>query len=114
MGLSKKRQREMAMHLLRNLRLETRADFMGQELSGGQQQLAAIARALINDPEIILADEPLSNIDSKHVANVLSILTELKSQGKTIIATSHRKSGFKDLADSIYYFNQGTISSRQR
>ena len=108
-GISKNVRLEKAFGLLEKLHIETRADFMAQELSGGQQQLVAIARALINDPKIILADEPISNIDSTHAKNLIKILTELKKEGKTIIATSHIKSGIDKLADHSFTFKDGTI-----
>lgn len=58
-------------------------------LSGGEMQRVAIARALVNTPEVILADEPTSQLDSAHSANILSIFADLKKQGKTIVLTSH-------------------------
>ncbi len=89
MGISEKVRKGRAMRLLEELHLETRANFLANELSGGEQQRAAIARALINDPEIILADEPLSGIDGKCAGIVVAILGDLKERGKTIIFSSH-------------------------
>ena len=98
------------MELLEKLNLETRADFMANELSGGEQQRAAIARALINDPEIILADEPLSNIDMGHAGMVIDILRELKKRGKTIVVSSHElQTPMAGLADRTVYFDSGKI-----
>ncbi len=109
LGISRNIRMKKAFGLLEKLHIETRADFMAQELSGGQQQLVAIARALINDPKIILADEPISNIDSRHAENLINILTELKKEGKTIIATSHIQSGIDRLADRSFNFKDGAI-----
>jgi putative ABC transport system ATP-binding protein len=110
MGVSEKVRRARAMKLLEELNLETRADFMANELSGGEQQRVAIARALINDPGIILADEPLSNIDAVHVKIVVDILGELKKRGKTIIASFHHSQSEMDkLVDSTVYFESGKI-----
>lgn len=60
-----------------------------QQLSGGQQQRVAVARALINDPKIILADEPTGNLDSKNGNEVMELLTDLHSQGSTILMVTH-------------------------
>lgn len=109
LGISKKNRRKRALNMLENLNIETRADFMAQELSGGQQQLVAVARALINDPEIILADEPFSNIDIKHVENLKNIFAGLKDQGKTIIVASHLHDEFKKFVDNKFDFENGSI-----
>jgi len=110
-GVSERSRRTRAMKLLEALNLETRAEFMASELSGGEQQRAAIARALINDPEIILADEPLSNIDADHAKMVIDIFASLKAKGKTIIASFHgSEPALENLTDRILHFNAGRIS----
>ena len=110
LGISKKERRLKALRVLEKLNIITRADFMAQELSGGQQQLVSIARALINSPDIILADEPISNIDEKHIMNVKNILFQQKNQGKTVIITSHITSLLMDIVDHTYYFDNGSMS----
>ena len=109
-GISEKTRRIQAMKLLEALNLETRADFMANELSGGEQQRVAIARALINDPEIIMADEPLSNIDRGHVTIVADILATLKKRGKTIITSFHQSEAqIEQLVDKTFYFDSGKV-----
>jgi len=112
MGLSQKERRKKALLILEDLNLTTRADFMAQELSGGQQQLVAIGRALVNNPDIILADEPFSNIDARHVENFENILENLKNQGKTVIIASHFKEPITKLVDKTFYFKNGAISPK--
>ena len=82
----------------RRLKVEKIADRLGishrlkhfpQQLSGGQQQRVAVARALINDPKIILADEPTGNLDSKNGNEVMELLTDLHVQGATILMVTH-------------------------
>jgi len=80
---------ERAMSILRMLNLDEMADKLPAALSGGQQQIAAIARALANDPPILLADEPTGNLDSRTAAHVLDIFSQLAGQGKTILIVTH-------------------------
>jgi ABC-type lipoprotein export system ATPase subunit len=78
-----------AMELLKLVGLDGVADKLPAALSGGQQQIAAIARSLANDPPIIVADEPTGNLDSRTADMVLNIFEELASQGKTILIVTH-------------------------
>jgi ABC-type lipoprotein export system ATPase subunit len=78
-----------AMELLKLVSLEDVADKLPAALSGGQQQIAAIARSLANDPPIIVADEPTGNLDSRTADMVLNIFEELASKGKTILIVTH-------------------------
>jgi macrolide transport system ATP-binding/permease protein len=88
-GLPKHERAHRAGALLRRLGLDDRGNHRPNELSGGQQQRVAIARALVNDPPVILADEPTGALDSKSGAEVLTLLKELHSEGRTIILISH-------------------------
>jgi ABC-type lipoprotein export system ATPase subunit len=85
-------RQERAMDLLKLVDLEEFAYQLPDEVSGGQQQSAAIARALANDPEIIIADEPTGNLDSRTAANVFEIFMRLAQEGKTIIMVTHDNS----------------------
>lgn len=78
-----------AWDLLRQVGLEDRAYHRPAELSGGQQQRVAVARALVNDPQLILADEPTGNLDSLSGAQMMHLLAELHRQGRTVIVVSH-------------------------
>jgi putative ABC transport system ATP-binding protein len=82
-------RRERAMSLLEQVGLEDVAHKFPNKLSGGQQQSAAIARALANDPPIIATDEPTGNLDSKGAAAVISMFEMLVSEGKTILMVTH-------------------------
>lgn len=88
-GTKRKERYARAEKLLSFVGLSERLDHKPAQLSGGEQQRVAIARSMINDPDIILADEPTGNLDSKNGARVLSIFKKLHTQGKTIVFVTH-------------------------
>jgi ABC-type lipoprotein export system ATPase subunit len=81
--------RERAVELLRLIGLEARMRFRPNRLSGGEQQRVAICRALMNDPELLLADEPTGQLDSKTAAEIMNLLTKMNERGKTVIVVTH-------------------------
>jgi putative ABC transport system ATP-binding protein len=89
-------RREQAVQLMTQLGLKHRIDFKVAHLSGGEQQRVAIARALITNPAIIFADEPTAAVDDETASAIIDVFKQLKSQGKTIIVSTHDKSLIKE------------------
>lgn len=87
--LSRAQMREREMELLSRLDMADQAHKRPDGLSGGQRQRTAVARALANDPPVVLADEPTGALDTKNAAAVFAILAELARQGRTVIAVTH-------------------------
>lgn len=90
-GISKEKRNERAKQALENVGLGHRVDHRPNELSGGQRQRVAVARALINNPSIILADEPTGNLDTKTSIEIMGLLEDIHSKGNTIILVTHEE-----------------------
>jgi putative ABC transport system ATP-binding protein len=88
-GVGPAERRERAMTALERVGLAERVEHRPGELSGGQQQRVAVARALVTDPSLILADEPTGNLDSKSSEDVLGLFGELHASGRTIVLITH-------------------------
>lgn len=89
LGVSKAERKQRTLDILRKVNLSHRAKHYPQQLSGGQQQRVAIARAVVGNPQLILADEPTGNLDSKNGKKVMELLSQLNSEGSTIVMVTH-------------------------
>ena len=107
-GMSSADREKKSRELLKSLGLAERMHHRPTELSGGQQQRVAICRALVNNPEIILADEPTGALDSKSGVEVMKIFTEFKNQGRTVVMVTHTTEVAK-YADRIIYLRDGQV-----
>lgn len=94
--------------LLEKVGLSHRADHKPFEMSGGQRQRVAIARALVNNPKVIFADEPTGNLDSKTSYEIMTLLTELHSQGNTIVMVTH-EADIAEYAQRIITMRDGVV-----
>jgi putative ABC transport system ATP-binding protein len=90
-GVNKQDRQERAKKALENVGLGNRIDHRPNELSGGQRQRVAVARALINNPSIILADEPTGNLDTKTSIEIMGLMEDIHAKGNTIILVTHEE-----------------------
>lgn len=109
-GFNKADRTEKAMLALKNVGLENRAGHKPNELSGGQRQRVAVARALVNDPSILLADEPTGNLDSKTSYEIMDLFDQIHSKGNTVIMVTHEED-IAEYAHRIVRLRDGLIES---
>jgi putative ABC transport system ATP-binding protein len=100
--------RDRALELLAEVGLSDRADYRVIDLSGGQQQRVAVARALVMDPPLVLADEPTGNLDSASGRGVVGLFDELHDSGQTIVMITHDM-GLAGLANRVVQIRDGEI-----
>ncbi len=104
MGIPKKERKERVEAAMQRMDITHRSKHFPQQLSGGQQQRVAIARAVVASPEIILADEPTGNLDSKNGIEVMELLRRLNSEGTTIVMVTHsqRDASYADRVVNLF------------
>ncbi len=107
-GLSAAKRRQAADDVLSRLGLAAKADTPPEELSGGEQQRVAVARALIGDPEVIFADEPTSNLDRRAAAELDAILQEINAAGTTLVVSTH-DTDLKESASLVFLLEDGRL-----
>ncbi|MEE8519616.1 MAG: ABC transporter ATP-binding protein [Dehalococcoidia bacterium] len=113
-GKNGRHARENAEAILRDLGLGHRLRFRPGSLSGGEKQRVSIARALANDPRLILADEPTGNLDSKHGHEVVTLLRDIaKQQGRTVVIVSH-DDRIREVADRVLWLEDGRLTDLER
>jgi putative ABC transport system ATP-binding protein len=109
-GFSKSERIERATEVLKQVGLDDRMDHKPNQLSGGQRQRVAVARALVNKPSIILADEPTGNLDSKTSVEIMNLFNEIHANGNTVILVTHEED-IAAYAHRIIRLRDGLIES---
>jgi putative ABC transport system ATP-binding protein len=107
-GVSKKERLNRALEMVRSVGLEDRVDHVPSELSGGETQRVAIGRALVNDPAVILADEPTGNLDTKTGEDIMKVFQDINERGKTVIIVTH-ESHIAAYSDRVVRVRDGRI-----
>lgn len=112
--LAASERRKRAADAMERMAIAHRASHMPTQLSGGQQQRVAIARALVSKPDLILADEPTGNLDSRNGTDVMNLLTELNRQGTTILMVTHSQAHAEFARRDINLFDGEMIAEQMR
>lgn len=107
-GSSPREARTAAIGMLERVGLGNRVDHRPSELSGGEQQRVTIARALVNSPAIVWADEPTGNLDAETAGSVLELLAEVNGRGQTIVMVTH-EAFIADMADRLVLIRNGSV-----
>jgi putative ABC transport system ATP-binding protein len=108
LGVSTAERKRIVNEMLEQLELIPRKNHFPQQISGGQQQRVAVARALIADPKVILADEPTGNLDSTHGDEVMKLLVDLNEKGTTVVMVTHSPA-YADYANRVIHLFDGHI-----
>lgn len=106
-------RRRIVTDLMRRMEISHRASHFPHQLSGGQQQRVAIARAVVSSPELILADEPTGNLDSKNGVEVMNILSELNAGGTTVVMVTHNRRDAEYAHRIVEMFDGEILGSKQ-
>ena len=109
---SRREVRAEAEAALARVGLQDRAHYYPAQLSGGQQQRAAIARALVMKPRVLLFDEPTSSLDPELVGEVLKVMRDLASEGRTMLIVTHEMAFARDVSSRILFLDKGEIRAQ--
>ena len=113
LGLDHKEQKKLAYETLRRVGLAHRMNAFPMQLSGGEQQRVAVARALINQPDILLADEPTGNLDPELSEEILKLFLEINIQGTTVIFATHDRELITRVGRRVLTLHQGRLARDQ-
>lgn len=111
-GIPKNERRKMILSTLDSVGLLDKEKMIVSKLSGGEKQRVSIARAIVNNPEIILADEPTGNLDSKNGDMIMSLLKRISKEDKIVIVITHNDEQAIKYGDKIYRLNDGEINEK--
>lgn len=111
LGLPKERQRRLAYETLRRVGLAHKMNAFPPELSGGEKQRVAMARALINEPEVLLADEPTGNLDPDLALEIYELLVEINLRGTTVVIATHDRETLRRMRRRVLTLEHGKLLS---
>ncbi|MEO3415238.1 ATP-binding cassette domain-containing protein [Roseovarius sp. CAU 1744] len=112
LGLTRAEARERAQECLEKVGVHERKDFYPSQISGGQQQRCAIARALAMEPRALLFDEPTSALDPELVGEVLKVMRGLAEEGRTMLVVTHEMGFARDVSNKVVFLHQGLVEAQ--
>ncbi|MGE8064377.1 ABC transporter ATP-binding protein [Pseudomonas sp. NPDC089569] len=112
LGIDKKEAREKAEHYLNKVGVAHRMDAWPAHMSGGEQQRVAIARALAMEPEVMLFDEPTSALDPELVGDVLKVMQDLATEGRTMVVVTHEMGFAREVSNQLVFLHKGLVEER--
>ena len=112
-GCKKKERPQRIKDVLERVELYDKLDRYPHELSGGEQQRVCIARALLNNPKIVLADEPIGNLDPETSRQIMRILQSVREQGSAVVMVTHNMNLLEEFPGVVYRCKDGSISEEQ-
>lgn len=112
--ISKAQRKEKVMEVMEKLQIAHRAKHFSQQLSGGQQQRVAVARAVVTEPKLILADEPTGNLDSRNGDEVMSIIKSLNATGTTVIMVTHSPEHAQQAERVVHLFDGRLVTEQEQ
>jgi cell division transport system ATP-binding protein len=112
-GISQKRIKDIVPQVLKIVGLEKKVDRFPRQISGGEQQRAVIARALVHRPKILVADEPTGNLDSINSQEIINLLLKINEFGTTVVLVTHNREIVNSLRKRVITIDQGTVISDQ-
>lgn len=114
LGTPREEVRERSIKMLRRVGLEHKADVSPQKLSGGEQQRVSLARALVNDPAILLADEPTGNLDPALTVEIMDLLCDVNARGTTVVVATHDASLIERYEKRTLRLERGALVADER
>jgi putative ABC transport system ATP-binding protein len=112
-GVSPDERRARAEEALTQVGLGERMDHRPDELSGGEQQRVAVARALVHDPPLLLADEPTGNLDSQTADEIVDLLRAIHRAGRSVLVVTHNLAEFRDAAEWVVRLEDGAVAASE-
>lgn len=109
LGIDLQERRKRAYHVLKQVGLQHKTNAYPLELSGGEQQRVAVARAIVNDPVLLLADEPTGNLDPEMAVEIMNLFSKINRRGTTVLVATHDREMIRRMGKRVITLNQGQL-----